>query len=107
VLRADVVQVLGPTLVAGDVVMMNNVGTHTVAGSREAMAPRVAQGIYWPPYAPDLCPIEPCWPKVTTTLRKAKARTRETLERVLKQVSSTMTAVDARYWFAPYGYTVQ
>jgi transposase len=107
VFRAYVEQVLGPTLVAGAVVIMDNWGAHKVAGSRAAIAQHGAQVIYLPPYSPDLSPIEPCWSKVKTALRKAKARTRETLERALEQVLSTVTAVDARPWFAQCGYTLR
>jgi transposase len=66
-----------------------------------------AQVIYLPPYSPALSPLEPCWSKVKTALRKAKARTREALECALEQVLSTVTAVDARHWFARCGYTIQ
>jgi transposase len=107
VFRAYVEQVLGPTLVAGDVVIMDNLGAHKVAGIREAIEQRGAQVIYLPPYSPDLSPIEPCWSKVKTALRKAKARTREALESALEHVLSTVTAVDAQHWFAHCGYARQ
>jgi transposase len=107
VFQAYVEQVLGPTLVAGDVVIMDNLGAHKVARIREALAQRGAQVVYLPPYSPDLSPIEPCWSKVKTALRQAKARTREALEGALGQGLSTVTAVDARNWFVHCGYTVQ
>ena len=107
VFQAYVEQVLSPTLVTGDVVIMDNLGAHKVAGIREAIERQGAQVVYLPPYSPDLSPIEPCWSKVKTALRKAKARTREALEHALGQVLSTITAVDARHWFAHCGYTVQ
>jgi transposase len=106
VLQASVEPVLGPTWVAGDVVLLANVSAHKGAGIREAIESQGAHVVSWPPYAPDLSPIAPCWSKVTTALRKAKARTREALERALEQVLSTVTAVDARNWFAHCGYTV-
>ena len=98
---------LGPTLVAGDIVIMDNLSAHKVPGIREAIESQGAQVVYLPPYSPDLSPIEPCWSKVKTALRKAKARTREALERALEQGLSTVTAVDARNWFAHCGYAVQ
>jgi transposase len=107
VFRAYVEQVLGPTLVVGDVVIMDNLSAHKVAGVREAIETRGAQVIYLPPYSPDLAPIKLCWSKVKTALRKAKARTRDALERALAQVISTVTAVDARHWFAHGGYPLQ
>lgn len=107
VFRAYVEQVLGPTLVAGEVGMLDNLGAHKVAGSRESIEARGAQVLYVPPDSPDLSPIELCWSKVKTALRKAKARSREILERALEQVLATVTAGDARHWFAHCGYTVQ
>lgn len=107
VCRADVEQVLGPTLVRGDGVMMDNWRVHKVAGIRAALASRGAQGQDLPPYAPALSPIAPCWSKVTTAWRQAKARTREALESALEQVLSTVTVMDARHWCAHCGYTVR
>jgi transposase len=106
VFRAYVEQVLGPTLVGGDVVIMDNLRAHKVVGIREAIEGRGAQVQYLPPYSPDLSPIEPCWSKIKTALRKAKARTNEALESALGTVLSTVTAVDARNWFMQCGYTL-
>jgi transposase len=78
--RAYGEQRLGPTLRAGDVVLMENLGAHKGAGIREAIEARGAQVISLPPYAPALSPIAPWWSKVKTALRKAKARTRDALE---------------------------
>ena len=91
----------------GDVVIRGNVRAHKVAGSRETIAGYGAQGQSLPPYAPDLAPSAPCWSKVKTALRKAKARTSDALESALVTVWSTVTAVDARNWFTHCGYTVQ
>jgi transposase len=107
VFRVYVEQALGPTLVAGDVVMMDNLSAHKVAGGREAIERRGAQVVYLPPYAPDLSPIEPCWSKSKTALRQAKARTREALEHALAEALATVTALDARNWFVHGGYTGQ
>lgn len=106
VFRAYVRQVLRPTLVAGAVVIMENLGAHKVPGSRAAMEARGAQGRYVPPYAPDLSPIAPCWSKVTTALRTVKARAREALEQALAHAMATITAGDARNWFIHCGYPI-
>jgi transposase len=107
VFQAYVEQVLGPTLGAGDVVLMDNLGADKVAGSRETIESYGAQVGYLPPYSPDLLPLEPCWSKIKTALRKAKARTREALDHALEHVLPTVTAVDARNWFIHCGYTIQ
>ena len=105
--QASVEQVLGPTLVTGDVVLMENLSAHKGAGGREALERPGAQVLYVPPSSPDLSPLEPCWSKGKTALRQAKARTREALVHALGQGWSTVTAVDARTWFIHCGYTVQ
>ncbi len=107
VFRAYVEQVLGPTLVPGDIVFMDNLRAHKVAGIREAIESRGARVQYLPPYSPDLSPIEPCWSKVKIALRKAKARTREALDSAVAHVLTTITAADAQHWFAHCGYPVQ
>ncbi len=106
VFTAYVKPVLCPTLTAGDVVVMDNLGAHKVAGVREAIEARGAPLIYLPPYSPDLNPIEKCWSKIKTCLRAAKARTREALEEALKEALLLITAEDAAGWFASCGYPV-
>ena len=59
--RAYVERVLAPVLAPGDVVVMDNLGAHKVAGVREAGEARGAALIYLPPYSPDLNPIERVW----------------------------------------------
>lgn len=99
-------QVLAPTLVKGDVVVMDNLGAHKVKGVRETIEERGARVIYLPPYSPDLNPIEKCWSKIKTYLRAAKARTRAALEQALKEALLLVTENDARGWFASCGYPV-
>ncbi len=106
VFLAYVREILCPTLEAGDVVVMDNLKAHKVAGVREAIEARGARVEYLPPYSPDLNPIEKCWSKVKTYLRKAKARTREALEAALREALLTITQADARAWFAHCGYPV-
>ncbi len=97
-------QVLCPSLKAGDVVVMDNLSAHKVAGVKEAIGACGAEVLYLPPYSPDLNPIEKCWSKIKTYLRQAKARTRETLEQALQEVLLLITKEDAEGWFASCGY---
>jgi transposase len=53
-IRAYVEQILAPPLKRGDIVIMDNVGVHKVAGIREAIEARGAILLYLPPYSPDL-----------------------------------------------------
>jgi transposase len=107
VFRAYVEQVLGPTLLPAEVVVMDNLSAHKVHGIREGIAGQGAQLLYLPPYSPDLSPIEPCWSNLKATLRAAKARTREALEAALSHALEMVTDADARGWFAHGGYGVQ
>jgi transposase len=106
VFLAYVREVLCPTLREGDVVVMDNLRAHKVAGVREAIEARGARVEYLPPYSPDFNPIEKCWSKVKTYLRRAKARTREALEAALKEALLTITGADALAWLAHCGYPV-
>lgn len=106
VFQAFVEQVLCPTLQAGDVVVMDNLRAHKVAGIAEAIAHRGARLLYLPPYSPDLSPIEQCWSKLKAYLRRAGARTREALEEAIADAMESITAADALAWFAHCGYVV-
>ena len=101
-----VAETLGPTLAVGDVVVMDNLAAHKVAGIAEAIQLRGAQLVYLPPYSPDLSPIEHCWSKVKTYLRKAQARSQEGLEVALEQALATVTDSDAQGWFRHCGYAL-
>jgi transposase len=107
VFRAYVTQVLRPTLRPGDIVIMDNLRVHKAVGIREAIEQAGAQVVYLPPYSPDLSPIEPCWSKLKTALRTAKARTREALEQAIAQALATITVADAHSWFHHCGYALQ
>ncbi len=106
VFRAYVQEVLGPTLREGDTVVADNLSAHKAAGVQEAIAVTGARLLYLPPYSPDLNPIEQCWSKVKTSLRAAKARTREALDAAVTYALATVTEADARAWFAHCGYVL-
>lgn len=106
VFHAYVEQVLCVTLQAGDVVVMDNLSAHKVAGIRELMAARGAQPVYLPPYSPDLNPIEQAWSKFKQFLRTAKARTAEALDQAITEALKTITADNAQAWFRHCGYAL-
>ena len=76
---AYVEQILAPTLRRGDIVIMDNVSVHKVVGVREAIEARGAILRYLPPYSPDLNPIEQFFSKLKAILRKAAARSIDSL----------------------------
>ena len=104
VFRSYVEQVLSPQLHPGQVVIMDNLKAHKVAGIRETIEATGARLQYLPPYSPELSPIELCWSKLKTFLRTRAARTREALEQALTDALTTITAQDARQWFTHCGY---
>lgn len=104
VFLAYVEQVLGPKLQPGQLVIMDNLGAHKVAGVREKIEAHGAGLIYLPPYSPDFNPIEQIWAKVKQWLRSAKARTVETLERAVGEALHAVTAEDTAGCFAGCGY---
>jgi transposase len=66
---------LAPTLSAGDVVIMDNLSSHKVAGVREAIETTGAELRFLPPYSPDLNPIELAFAKLKKLLRDGAERT--------------------------------
>jgi transposase len=74
---AYVEQVLVPTLKHGDIVIMDNLGSHKGQAVRRAIRTAGARLFFLPPYSPDLNPIEQVFAKLKTLLRKAAERTVE------------------------------
>ena len=99
-------QVLGPTLGPDDVVVLDNLPAHKVAGLAELVEARGARLLYFPPYSPDFNPIERAFSKLKTGLRTAQVRTREALEAVIQDASNWTTEHDAKNWFDHCGYHV-
>jgi transposase len=96
-----------PTLRAGDILVMDNLAAHKVAGLAELLQTRHARLMYLPPYSPDFNPIELAWAKAKTGLRRLKARTVATLIPALGQALSAITPQNARAWFAHCGYPIK
>jgi transposase len=104
VFRTYVKRVLGPTLHRGDIVVMDNLRAHKAVGVQQALARRGARLLSWPPYSPDLSPLEPCWSKVKPAWRAAQARTHEALNSAITYAITSVTHPDARGWFVHCGY---
>ncbi len=104
VFREYVRGVLLPTLRPGDIVVLDNLGAHKDTEANRLMESSGAEVWFLPPYSPDLNPIEKMWSKVKEFLRKAKARTQKTLLNAIAAALKTITAQDAKGWFAACGY---
>ena len=104
VFRAYIEQMLAANLRRGDVVVMDNVATHKVSGIREAITAAGASLLYLPSYSPDLNPIEQLFAKLKALLRKAAARSRETLWATIATVLDAITPAECRNYLANSGY---
>ena len=104
---AYVHQFLAPELKPGDVVVMDNLAAHKVAGVREAIRARGASLLYLPPYLPDLNPIEQAFAKLKALLRKAAARTQETLWTTIGQLLDRFGPDECRNYLTHSGYAFE
>jgi transposase len=102
---AYVEQMLVPTLAPGDIVVMDNLGSHKVAGVRDAIEATGATLLYLPPYSPDLNPIEQFFAKLKALLRKAAARTFEALIRAIAAALNAFNPSECANYFAHAGYS--
>jgi hypothetical protein len=105
-LHGGVSAVLGPTLRPGDRGLGEHRSAQKVAGVEERWATRDARLLRLSPSAPAFHPSAQCWSKITTVLRRAKARTVEALLDAIKEALDTVTAADRRGGFEHCGYPV-
>ncbi len=102
--RAYVEQCLAPTLRSGDLVVMDNLGSHKVSGVREAIEARGARLLYLPPYSPDLNPIEQVFAKLKALLRRAARRTVEGLWAAIGDLIARFSPAECANYFTNAGY---
>jgi transposase len=104
VFETYVERVLAPTLCRGQMVVMDNLSAHKGERVRELIEGRGCELLYLPPYSPDFDPIEEAFSKIKGLLRKAEARSRETLLEAIGAAISALGAKDARGFFEHCGY---
>ena len=97
-------QLLAPSLQPGQIVVMDNLSSHTSSKVRQAIEARGCQLLFLPAYSPDLSPIEEAFSKLKAFLRRIGARTREDLCQAISQVLELITPQDALGWFTHCGY---
>ena len=101
---AYVEQVLVPTLKPGDVVVMDNLGSHKGKAVRRAIRQAGAHLLFLPPYSPDLNPIEQVFAKLKTLLRKANERTVEATWRRIGKLLDHFSADECANYLVNSGY---
>jgi transposase len=101
---AFIAQKLVTQLWPGAVVMMDNCSIHKSAELEALIAAAGARLIYRPPYAPDFSPIENCWSKIKSILRRIGARTYPDLLNALEEAFAEVTKENLLGWFTHCGY---
>jgi putative transposase len=96
--------VLVPTLKPGDIVIIDNLGSHKGKRVRAAIRKAGAHLIFLPKYSPDLNPIEQVFAKLKHLLRKHNARTVETVCAAIGQVLETFNPQECANYFKNAGY---
>jgi transposase len=102
--RTYVERVLMPTLRPGDIVVMDNLGSHKGKVVRESIRSTGAKLFFLPKYSPDLNPIEQAFAKLKHLLRKANARTVEAVCSAIGDVLRAFTPEECANYFRNSGY---
>ena len=103
-IRTYVERCLVPTLMPGDLVIMDNLPAHKVAGVRDAIEAAGAILLYLPPYSPDLNPIEMLFAKLKALLRQAAERTIPSLWAAIGRLLDDFPADECSRYLAHAGY---
>jgi transposase len=102
--RAYVEQALVPTLKPGDIVIIDNLGSHKGHAVRAAIRHTGARLVFLPPYSPDLNPIEQVFAKLKALLRKTNARTEDRVINGIAQVLTTFSKAECANYLRHAGY---
>jgi transposase len=102
--QAYVEQVLVPELRPGDMVILDNLGSHKGPGVRAAIKAAGARLLYLPPYSPDFNPIENAFAKLKALLRKAAERSVDGLWSAIGAAIAAFTPQECANYFAAAGY---
>ena len=102
--EAYVEHLLAPTLRAGQVVVMDNLGAHKGERVRELVEARGARVLFLPAYSPDLNPIEEAIAKLKSIFKGIGVLTHEAVSRAISEVLDAITPQDAFCYFANSGY---
>jgi putative transposase len=101
---AYVEQFLVPTLEPGDIVVLDNLGSHKGKAVRHAIRAAGARIVFLPKYSPDLNPIEQVFAKLKSLLRKAVARSLDAVADAIAQILATYTPQECANYLRNAGY---
>ncbi len=101
---AYVEQFLAPTLAQGDIVILDNLGSHKGKAARVAIRNAGAHLLFLPPYSPDLNPIEQLFAKLKHLMRKAEERTHPATWRRIGSLLDLVSSTECANYLANSGY---
>ena len=104
IFKAYVEQLLVPTLRPGDIVIMDNLGSHKGKAVRRAIRAAGAKLFFLPPYSPDLNPIEQLFAKLKALLRKAMARTVDETSLCVAEILDAFSPQECANYLVNAGY---
>ena len=102
--QAYVEQILVPALNPGDIVIMDNLGSHKGKAVRKAIRAAGAKLFFLPPYSPDLNPIEQVFAKLKTLLRKSAERTTDDTWKRIGQLLDAFSPAECANYLRNAGY---
>ncbi len=102
--RLYVENLLLPTLRAGDIVILDNLGSHRGHAVRDAIRSVGATLAFLPSYSPDLNPIEQAFSKIKHWMRMAQERTLDAISERLGSVVTAITESECRNYISNAGY---
>jgi len=97
-------QVLVPTLKPGDIVIIDNLGSHKGKAIRNAIRPAGAKLFFLPKYSPDLNPIEKLFAKLKHWLRNVASRTGDAVCNAIADILNLTSPAECSNYFAQAGY---
>jgi putative transposase len=97
-------QVLLPTLQPGDIVVIDNLGSHKAKAVRQVIRKAGAKLLFLPKYSPDLNPIEQLFAKLKHSLREAQARTIDAVCNAIAKTLDNVTPAECSNYFSHSGY---
>ena len=102
--EAFIEQVLLPTLVPGQIVVLDNLSAHKTLKAQRMVEAAGCQWHFLPAYSPDFNPIELLWSKFKSDLRREAPRQQQHLEDLIWPLLCQVTPSHAKNWFAHDGY---
>jgi transposase len=97
-------KILAPTLAKGDVVILDNLGSHKGRAARRAVRQAGAHMLFLPPYSPDLNPIEQLFAKLKHLMRMAEPRTVEATWQKVGQILDLFSPAECANYLKNSGY---